>query len=191
MRKGRFLAVAISTSAACSGDKKGRIRATRRFPFRIHMICMKWSSLGLPRRGEKRRSSVGSVLGNAECSTAGPAPGREHTRLKKTALGRKKKKNNGGTTPLTLTSACLMGWAGGQGSVPHGTAEKEPPRPCVLPCPSALRRLRIRQEARDLKRGTQRRGEAQSSGRTDSQRARRRALFAAPGAAGMEVVIGS
>lgn len=49
IRKGRFLAVAMSMSAACSVDRKGRIRATIRFPFRIHMICTKWSSLGLPR----------------------------------------------------------------------------------------------------------------------------------------------
>lgn len=139
MRKGRFLAVAMSTSAACSGDKKGRIRATRRFPFRMHMICMKWSSLGLPWRGESCQTSAGSVPGNAKRShrypTAGPslAPGRTHTHLKKHPWGGK---NNAGATPLTLSSACLMGWAGGQGLVPCGAAEKEPPRPCVLPCPS-------------------------------------------------------
>lgn len=47
IRKGKFLAVAISISAACSLDKKGRIRATRCFPLRIHIICTKASSLSL------------------------------------------------------------------------------------------------------------------------------------------------
>ena len=47
IRKGRFLAVVMRMSAACSVERKGRIRATILFPFLMHMICTKWSSLGL------------------------------------------------------------------------------------------------------------------------------------------------
>ena len=57
IRKGRFLAVVIRMSAACSVERKGRMRATILFPFRIHMICTKWSSLGLQGRRMLRQVS--------------------------------------------------------------------------------------------------------------------------------------
>lgn len=75
---------------------------------------------------------------------------------------------------------CLTVWAGGQGSVPHGTAEEKPPRPCGPPCPSVLPRLQVRQKVTDLKTGTQTCARAQGSRQTDTQRAYRQALFAAP-----------
>jgi len=132
MRKGRFLAVAMRTSAACSGDKKGRIRATRRFPFRMHMICMKWSSLGLARRGERcwALSWEQPRERGARVGTPQPAPTSE------TSLGREKQQGNDTPNPN-------LGLSDGLGRTrPVSPSQRDP----------ALPRQEVRQEATDLKR---------------------------------------
>lgn len=55
MRKGRFLAVVMRMSAACSVERKVRPGATILFPFGMHMICSQ-SAVYLGLREEKASS---------------------------------------------------------------------------------------------------------------------------------------